>query len=58
VEFHSDQFAYNFSKKMLSQGVVAKPTQKNIIRFSPPLVMTDEQLSEACTLIEKAWKNT
>jgi ornithine--oxo-acid transaminase len=58
VEFHSDQLAYNFSKKMLSQGVVAKPTQKNIIRFSPPLVMTDEQLSEACTLIEKAWKNT
>jgi ornithine--oxo-acid transaminase len=40
VEFQSDKYAYDFSKKMLHYGVLAKPTQKNIIRFSPPLVMT------------------
>jgi len=40
VEFQSDRYAYNFSKKMLQEGLLAKPTQKNIIRFSPPLVMT------------------
>ncbi len=58
VEFQSDKWAYNFSKKMLHEGVVAKPTQNNIIRFSPPLIITDEQLTEACTLIEKAWRLT
>lgn len=42
---------------MLQEGLLAKPTQKNIIRFSPPLVITEEQLNEACTIIEKAWKN-
>jgi len=36
---------------MLHYGVIAKPTQKNIIRFSPPLVITESQLTEACTLI-------
>jgi ornithine--oxo-acid transaminase len=43
---------------MLYEGVVAKPTQKNVIRFSPPLVMTEAQLNEASSLIEKAWKKT
>lgn len=57
VEFQSDSYAYNFSKKMLQEGLIAKPTQKSIIRFSPPLVITDKQLAEACTIIEKAWKN-
>lgn len=51
VEFQSDKYAYNFSKKMLQHGLLAKPTQKNIIRFSPPLVITEEQLSEACSII-------
>jgi ornithine--oxo-acid transaminase len=43
---------------MLYEGVIAKPTQKNVIRFSPPLVMTEAQLNEASSLIEKAWRNT
>ena len=34
-------------------GLLAKPTHGNIIRFAPPLVMNDEQLEECCDIIEK-----
>jgi len=33
-------------------GLLAKPTHGNIIRFAPPLVMTEAQLDECCTIIE------
>jgi ornithine--oxo-acid transaminase len=33
-------------------GLLAKPTHGNIIRFAPPLVMTEEQLDACCTIIE------
>jgi len=55
VEFQSDKHAYLFSKKLLENGLVAKPTQKNIMRFSPPLIITDSQLNDACSIIEKTW---
>jgi ornithine--oxo-acid transaminase len=34
-------------------GLLAKPTHGNIIRFAPPLVMTEEQMHECCDIIEK-----
>lgn len=33
-------------------GLLAKPTHGNIIRFAPPLVMTEAQLDACCTIIE------
>ncbi len=33
-------------------GLLAKPTHGNIIRFAPPLVMTAAQLEECCKIIE------
>jgi ornithine--oxo-acid transaminase len=38
-------------------GLLAKPTHGNIIRFAPPLVMTDAQLDECCTIIENTILN-
>lgn len=32
-------------------GVLAKPTHGNIIRFTPPLCMTEEQLREGVSII-------
>ncbi len=32
-------------------GLLAKPTHGDIIRFAPPLVITEEQLREACNII-------
>ncbi|MCB9080434.1 MAG: ornithine--oxo-acid transaminase [Lewinellaceae bacterium] len=39
--------------KLRDNGLLAKPTHGNIIRFAPPLVMTEEQLHECCDIIVK-----
>ena len=45
--------AWNICVAMKENGLLAKPTHGNIIRFAPPLVMTTEQLHECCDIIEK-----
>ncbi len=40
--------------KMAENGLLAKPTHDHIIRFAPPLVITEEQLLEAVKIIEKS----
>lgn len=44
--------AWNICLKLMEQGLLAKPTHGNILRFAPPLVMTEEQLDECCQIIE------
>ncbi len=36
-------------------GLLAKPTHGNIIRFAPPLVINEEQLHACCDIIEKTF---
>jgi ornithine--oxo-acid transaminase len=38
--------------QLSKNGLLAKPTHGNIIRFAPPLVMNHAQLDECCTIIE------
>jgi ornithine--oxo-acid transaminase len=45
--------AWNLCVAMKENGLLAKPTHGNIIRFAPPLVMTEEQLMECVSIIEK-----
>ncbi len=45
--------AWDICVALKDNGLLAKPTHGNIIRFSPPLVMTEEQLHECCDIIEK-----
>lgn len=45
--------AWDICMDLKENGLLAKPTHGNIIRFSPPLVMTEEQLHECCDIIEK-----
>jgi len=45
--------AWNLCLKMAENGLLAKPTHGNIIRFAPPLIMTEEQLHECCDIIEQ-----
>ena len=45
--------AWNICLALRDNGLLAKPTHGNIIRFAPPLVMTEEQLHECCDIIEK-----
>lgn len=43
--------AWNICLKLASNGLLAKPTHGNIIRFAPPLVMTEEQLIDCISII-------
>ncbi len=45
--------AWNICVALKDNGLLAKPTHGNIIRFAPPLVMTEEQLHECCDIIVK-----
>jgi ornithine--oxo-acid transaminase len=45
--------AWNICVALKENGLLAKPTHGNIIRFAPPLVMTESQLNECCDIIEK-----
>lgn len=44
--------AWNICLKLKENGLLAKPTHGNIIRFAPPLVINEEQLLECCNIIE------
>jgi len=45
--------AWDICLKLLENGLLAKPTHTNIIRFAPPLVMTENQLYECTEIISK-----
>jgi ornithine--oxo-acid transaminase len=45
--------AWNICLALKENGLLAKPTHGNIIRFAPPLVMTEEQLLECVAIITK-----
>ena len=47
--------AWNICVALKDNGLLAKPTHGNIIRFAPPLVMTEEQLNDCCDIIEKTF---
>lgn len=48
--------AWNICEKMAQMGLLAKPTHKHIIRFAPPLVITEEELREAIEIIKKGFE--
>jgi ornithine--oxo-acid transaminase len=48
--------AWDVCLAMKDNGVIAKPTHGHIIRFAPPLIITEEQLMEAITLIKESFK--
>lgn len=43
--------AWDICVKLAENGLLAKPTHTNIIRFAPPLVITREQLTECIQII-------
>ena len=45
--------AWNICLKLMENGLLAKPTHGNIIRFAPPLVMTEAQLDDCISIITK-----
>ena len=45
--------AWNICMALRDNGLLAKPTHGNIIRFAPPLVMSEEQLLDCVSIIIK-----
>ncbi|MFW9597946.1 MAG: ornithine--oxo-acid transaminase, partial [Paludibacter sp.] len=45
--------AWNICIRLKNNGLLAKPTHTNIIRFAPPLVITESQLRECIDIIKK-----
>ncbi|TDN36190.1 ornithine--oxo-acid transaminase [Hymenobacter sp. UV11] len=45
--------AWDVCVSLMEHGLLAKPTHGDIIRFAPPLVITEEQLHAACDVIEQ-----
>ena len=45
--------AWDICIKLRDNGLLAKPTHGNIIRFAPPLVMNEEQLLDCVSIIKK-----
>jgi ornithine--oxo-acid transaminase len=48
--------AWNICMALKENGLLAKTTHGNIIRFAPPLVMTEEQLLDCVDIITSTLK--
>ena len=46
-------YAWDLCVRLAQAGLLAKPTHGNIIRFAPPLCITDAEMDEALALLEK-----
>jgi ornithine--oxo-acid transaminase len=49
----SGEGAWDLCVKLAQNGVLAKPTHENIIRFTPPLIINEAQLNESMDIIIK-----
>ena len=56
IKPHDGKEAWDVCEKMAELGLIAKPTHKHIIRFAPPLVITEPELREAIEIIKLAIK--
>ncbi|MDX9705057.1 MAG: ornithine--oxo-acid transaminase, partial [Weeksellaceae bacterium] len=49
--------AWDLCIELMNCGLLAKPTHGNIIRFAPPLSISDEEFESALKILEKAFTN-
>ena len=47
--------AWDICLALKENGLIAKPTHDHIIRFTPPLVITKEQMMEAVDIIRETF---
>lgn len=48
--------AWDICLKMMEHGLLAKPTHDDIIRFAPPLCITEDELREAIGIIKQTFE--
>lgn len=49
--------AWDLCVELMNNGLLAKPTHGNIIRFAPPLVMNENELNLALNILKNTFKN-
>ncbi|MCI6278706.1 MAG: ornithine--oxo-acid transaminase [Bacteroidales bacterium] len=54
IEPMNGKEAWDLCLIMASKGLIAKPTHRHIIRFAPPLVITESELREAIEIIKES----
>ena len=54
IEHENKNAAWDICLKMRDNGLLAKPTHGDKIRFAPPLLITEEQVHEAVSIIERS----
>ena len=53
---HKGKSAWEVCMELMKNGLLAKPTHGDIIRFAPPLIITEEQVMECVGIIRKTIK--
>jgi ornithine--oxo-acid transaminase len=56
-DIEESETAWNICLKLKENGLLAKPTHGNIIRFAPPLTITKKQIESAVNIIIKTIKD-
>lgn len=54
IEHQDKNAAWNLCVELMKNGLLAKPTHGDKIRFAPPLVITKDQVEEAVAIIQKS----
>ena len=54
IKHPNPEAAWNLCMELMRNGLLAKPTHGDIIRFAPPLNITEAQLMEAIGIIERS----
>lgn len=53
IKEHNNKKAWDFALQLKENGLLAKPTHGDTLRFAPPLCITKEQLTECFEIIRK-----
>ena len=56
VKPNKGKTAWDVCLRLKENGLIAKPTHEHIIRFTPPLIITEPQLMEALEIIKKTFR--
>jgi ornithine--oxo-acid transaminase len=56
IEHSNEDAAWDLCIEMMKNGLLAKPTHGDKIRFAPPLLITAEQIKEAVVIINRSLK--
>ncbi|MDL2265359.1 ornithine--oxo-acid transaminase [Parabacteroides sp. OttesenSCG-928-G07] len=57
TEPRGNKTAWDICLALKENGLIAKPTHEHIIRFTPPLIITAEQVKEAIGIIRNTFQN-